>query len=86
VFAILVSEENRKTVMDTIADRTPDHPVDYDLFTNRPRGVEYYFVTGYVNDRGEVEPWAFLPSFVFRQEFEYDAERIQTEFDQIVRK
>lgn len=50
-----------------------------------PSGREYFYIRGYVSTRGVVHSSAILPGFVFRRRFDYDTEKIQTGWNQIVR-
>lgn len=48
--------------------------------------TEWYYIQGYVNNNGGVESWAAFPEYILVRQFEYDPIKIQTDWDQIVRK
>lgn len=46
----------------------------------------WYAVTGYIKRNGEFIGSTVLPAFVIEEHFEYDPDKIKTDWDQIVRK
>lgn len=47
---------------------------------------DWYLISGYVGPRGTYETWAILPAYVLEMNFEYDAEKIKTDWTNLVRK
>lgn len=83
MFAIRITNDN----MPKILDRYMDPPLTEELFAlqlNSPG--TWYIVTGYVTRRGAVMDWAILPAYLIEGQFQYDHEKIQHDWDQIVRQ
>lgn len=49
-------------------------------------GKEFYFIRGFVSQRGQISSWTVLPGHMFRKIMDYDPVQIQTDWSQIVRK
>ena len=47
---------------------------------------EWYIVTGYVHESGQVQDWAILPLYLLVKNYDYDICTILSDWDQIVRK
>lgn len=45
----------------------------------------WYFVRGYVNSRGVLEPWAVFPEYILNRSYDFDPVKIQTDWGIIVR-
>lgn len=80
MFAILISEETLPKIVET-------HGLTQAEIDWLPKCInkDRYFVTGFVDLRGQVWPWIFLPRYLLKN-FEHDEEKIKTDWDQIVRK
>lgn len=82
MFAILISPDTR--------DKIEQHDVfdpeltDLDIFLKAK--AQWYFITGYVSARGEVVDWAAEPAYIFEKKFDYDADKIKTDWVQAVKK
>lgn len=84
MFAIQITEEN----LSKIEIDQKNQPIWAQHFVPRPylnSNVDWYYVSGYVNSAGQLESWAALPFHWIATNFEYNAERIKTDWDQIVR-
>jgi hypothetical protein len=46
---------------------------------------DYVIVSGYYNDRTPLSDWEILPKYVFTETFDFNPEKIKTDWDQIVR-
>jgi hypothetical protein len=46
----------------------------------------WVFITGYVDSRGGVHEYTWLPEYILQRNHEFDSEKIKTDWDQIVRK
>lgn len=83
MFAILISEENVSKIDQveflTDKDKTAVRQYLRSKFC-------WYFVRGYIGVRGELHDWTVIPHYLLRQSFEYDPDKIITDWDQIVRK
>lgn len=58
--------------------------VDLDMVEHLFLHKDYVFITGYVVRSGGVEDWRIMPFFVFRDYFDYDADKIQHDWDLVV--
>lgn len=58
--------------------------VELEIYVRSAR--PWYFVRGYVNSSGALEPWAVFPEDILRRSYDYDPDKIHTDWDQIVRK
>jgi len=80
--AILVSSDNLPKIV------SPELP---DLYAKNCTVVlrlstQWYLVQGYVDSAGKYFEWTLLPAYIIEKHFEYDPTKIQTDWDQIVRK
>lgn len=84
--AILISDENRSEIEahNLSLPEREDDVFDYTIYQNRTSN--WYYVSGYVSPTGEYVPWVTMPEYILRQDFEYDPFKIETDWDQIVRK
>lgn len=83
MFAILIAEDNMpKIVQRNVLAEKNLHGMKLFLGSSKA----WYLITGYVNERGAVLPWAILPAHKFETQFEFDESKIMTDWDQIVRK
>ena len=85
MFAIVVSDETMPKIRQSSQLTDKDKSAVEQYCLNRPRS-KYYVITGYVTRRGMVMNWTFLPHHLFEKNFEFDPEKIKTDWDQIVRK
>jgi hypothetical protein len=83
MFAILISNENMPKILESVTPTTDHHP-DFQIFLNSEK--TWYLVTGWVGTRGDVIDWTIMPAYMLEEKFEYDPNKIKTDWDQIVRK
>lgn len=84
MFAILISAENIPKILED-SSLAPFESEYLEMYLRRP--TPWYFVRGYVPQRGEWKRgFTVLPAYIFPENFEYDPVKIQTDWDQIVRK
>lgn len=84
MFAILIAEENLQKIH-TI--QYPGHsPDELNMRLYTEHHNSWYFVHGYVDNRGRYTDWAILPEYILVDNFEFDKDKAQTDWDQIVRK
>lgn len=85
MFAILVAEENfDKITQNHHYQKTEsNHELNLDIFASAAK--PYYFISGYIDRRGRVD-WVLMPEYIMKRKFEYDEEKIKTDWDQIVEK
>jgi hypothetical protein len=57
---------------------------DLDMYIRSHR--DWYMITGYIDFAGKFHSWSIQPKYLLKTDFEYDADKIQTQWDQIVRK
>ena len=81
MFAILIAEE---TLPKIICDGFDTNRHNLNHFIRHHRN--WYFIRGYVSGTGRILDWVIFPEVTLSDAFEYDPERIQTDWDQIVRK
>lgn len=82
MFAIRIAEgSNLKKIRSTRTLSLQESESVRKLFTRS----EHYFVTGYVDDRGMQHDWVVFPEFIFRELFHYDPEKIQNDWDIVVK-
>lgn len=81
MWAIEITENNLEEIMSShsVPEKTY---AGLQLFIKSPS--TWYICSGYVNDRGAVQGYAILPDFKFQKKFEYDHEKIQTEWVWVV--
>lgn len=84
MFAILLIEDNRETVLEHYESTPQPHPIDLDLFIRHR--ADWYYVRGWVNHRGQVQDFAVIPRFILTKYYEHDPDKIRTNWDQIVPK
>lgn len=82
MFGLLISEDNLPKIREFLS---PNDVSTMGLYLH-PAIKEWYIVRGYYNDRGNVVDWVVLPKYILDADYEYDALKIRTEWDQIVRK
>lgn len=78
--AILISSENLDKITEAVELTENDTEFIKTCFYK-----SRYFVTG-VESGGIMLPWIFLPEYKLRRNYQYDAAKIKTDWDQIVRK
>ena len=83
MFAILIAPEN----MPKIAERfdLPPHDQNFIDMCLRDRS-DWYFISGYVTERGQVTDWSVLPRYRLFWSFDFDEEKIKTDWTITVRK
>lgn len=83
MFAIMLSEENMPVIAPRLAISEFDSQI-LDVYLKSHN--EWYVVTGYVHDTGEVQDWAILPLYLLHKNYDYDLMTIHQDWDQIVLK
>lgn len=81
MFAIKLTEDNFPKILLTPTLSIAKAQAISELYFHR----NYIFVAGYVDHFGRVTGWDIIPEFVFKKFFDYDPEKIKTDWDQIVR-
>jgi hypothetical protein len=82
MFAIKITPDTMHKIGSTHTLTIRDFRSIESLFARR----EAVFITGYVTRGGQLMDWIVLPWYEFEESFEFDAQKIQTDWDQIVRK
>lgn len=83
MFGIMLSEANMSVIAPRLAISEFDtHILDVYLTSSN----EWYIVTGYVHESGEIQDWAILPLYLLHKNYDYDIMTIHKDWDQIVRK
>ena len=85
MFAILISEENLPKINED-QEKYPESLAHFfpDPYLNHPKN--WYYVSGYYSEgRGDIS-WAAFPEYFLVKKYEFDPTKIQTDWDQIVRK
>lgn len=83
MFAILIADENVELLSEFQIEH--DIPVDHVLSYLICKS-EWFLVRGWQSPRGGLKVWTCLPGYIIRENYEFDPEKIKTEWDQIVRK
>lgn len=84
MYALLISEENLELLTQVVPPTTGVRPrPNYQTFIKHR--VRWYLVAPYVTHYGEVQPWAVMPEYILKQDYEYDHETIDTEWTHIER-
>lgn len=85
MFAILISEKNLPIIKEHQDELSPSlgHFYDKPYLASL---VDWYYIRGYVTEKGALESWAAYPEEYFTRKFDYNPEKIKTDWDQIVRK
>lgn len=82
MFAIRITEENESKIREVTLTDFDREALDIYLQTEG----RWCWIRGYVNKRGVVYQNTALPFRLIVRDFEYDPVRIETDWDQIVRK
>ena len=83
MFAILISEENREQIASSgVLEFREMFTIDVYMRAKS----QYVLVRGWTSPRGEHKPWTVLPWYIIDELYEYDPVKIQSDWDQIVRK
>lgn len=82
-FAILFNSENLSKVLTHQESLERTSPIYPDVFFKHH--ADWYYVQGYINERGQLIDWAIIPAYVLADNYEYDPVKIQTDWDQIVK-
>jgi len=81
--AILITEENAAKIEESgFTAIRPMHTIEVYMSNHK----DWYLVSGYVGEDGYFQDYAVLPQYILDDNFEYDPTKIQTDWDQIVRK
>lgn len=85
MFGILMNDSNIEKIVEHQKTLTPTEAhLAPDLYLNR--GNDWYYIRGYVDSNGRAGTWAAYPAHVFVKTFDFDPDKIKTDWDQIVRK
>lgn len=84
MFAILISEDNMPTIIDSVKSNPESNELNLETFLASAR--DWYFLTGYVPSTGGYSEWGILPAYIFENDFEYNPVDIKTQFDQTFRR
>jgi hypothetical protein len=84
MFAILISTENLPVIALRMEHHSDFDMKDLDMYIRSHR--DWYMITGYIDFAGKFHSWSIQPKYLLKTDFEYDADKIQTQWDQIVRK
>jgi hypothetical protein len=82
MFAIEISEENMEKIAESGILTIERLNAIGGVYL--PARANYYFVRGFFVD-SEIR-WTVLPEFILSEEYNYDPDKIKTDWDQIVRK
>lgn len=85
MFAILISEENLLKIQEHQME-LPEDVARYYAPAYLLSKVDWYYVRGLGDIQGAGTTWGCYPEEFFAREFEYDADKIKTDWDQIVQK
>lgn len=85
MFAIQISTETAPKISQSDALSSTDKDMIAKLYL-APRRFAWYLITGYVDHHGGVRDWAVLPEPTFVRHFDFEPEKIKTDWSQIVRK
>lgn len=81
--AIAFNEANLPKILKTYGITVEEVQGLSNVFMHR----DYVFMTGVVfSDNAPYRDWAILPMFAFAKNYEFDPDKIQTDWDQIVPK
>lgn len=84
MFAILIAPTNLPKIL--AAPHITEKYYNYGVKTYLAQKSNWYFITGYVDHRGDMKDFTVLPQYILDDNFEYDPVKIKTDWDQIVRK
>lgn len=83
MFAILISEENLPKIQEHQAELPKESARIYSpAYLNS--NVDWYYVRGLHGIQGAGNTWGCYPQEFFSREFEYDADKIKTDWSQVV--
>lgn len=91
MFAILISSENLQEILShqmTLPDHEPLCDPTVYLRNTQMNGRKWYYIRGYVGEvfKGTVASWGVLPAYRFEPQFDYDEEKIKTDWTIAVRQ
>ena len=86
MFAIKITEDNMETITESGVFATKPKNFVAMFLSRSQRGGDWALIRGYVPDRGAIIDWAVLPKFVLDEFFDYDPDKIQTDWTNLVRK
>lgn len=89
MFGILISSENVQQILThqmTLKDTEPMcDPMLY-LRNTQATGKNWYYIRGYLGEvNNNVISWMVLPAYMFEKKFDYNKDKIKTDWDIIVR-
>lgn len=83
--AIQITEENMAKIVESNG-LTEKDKASIGRYYARNQRHTWYFIRGYVTQRGKHIDWCVLPAANFEHGFEFSPEKIRTDWDQVVRK
>ena len=86
MFAIEITEENLPQILQTPGLTIADAQLMADAFIAHNNDHVRYFIKGYTDRKNRLVPWTTLPEFIFVKNFDFDPEKIKTDWDIVVRK
>lgn len=81
--ALLIAEQNVEKLQEFFKDTRTGQ---FDLGPYLRHKSAWYVIRGFVPYLGAPEDFGILPAYAFESKFEYDAVKILSDWDQIVRK
>lgn len=83
MFAIQITEENMPEILNSLPQIREEN-VMLDMYARHTR--DWFIIRGFVPHIGSMTDWAILPAYILKLKYEYDPNKIKTDWDQIVRK
>lgn len=84
MFAIKVTDENLGKILNEFHSAPECPPFYPELYLKND--YNWYYISGYISRQGTMLGYAVLPENTLRHNFHVDMLKIQTDWDQIVRK
>lgn len=82
MFAIKINSETLDIIKDSL-DEDSEYKDTIEYFARMEN--RWYFLRGYTAPRGAFYPEMVMPGFIIETQFEYDPQKIDHDWDQIVR-
>ena len=83
MFAMLITSENLPKITE---ESSSDYADRKTMDTYLALSERWYAITGYTSQFGEFFPLTVLQQYILDHSFQYDPVKIQSDWDQIVRK
>lgn len=84
MFAIMISQENWPKILES-TNFTEKEKTAFESYFLRHTCRKWIFLRGFVSDAGKFHDWTIIPEYVLMTDFDYDRDKIQHDWDQIVR-